>query len=297
MKVGFIGVGNMGGPMCRNIVKKSNHQVTVFDLNAAAVKTCTDLGATAAKSVAEVTKGADVVMTSLPMPKDVEAVTLGDGGILANIGKGQTYIDLSTNAPSMVKKIGAAMAAKGIAMLDAPVSGGTTGAEAATIAIMVGGDREGVRRRAAGAAVVQRQRDPHGRARHRHGGQAGQQHAGLLQLPRRSRGHDAGRHGGPRPGQADPGHRQRSSGNSNAFKNFSERALSGKYSPPSFALNLAYKDLHLALELGDELGVPLPQGSSTHNLQRLARGMGLGPDDSSAILRVYETVLGRTVKP
>ena len=146
MKVGFIGVGNMGGPMCRNIIKRSNHQVTVFDLNAAAVKACTDLGGTAAKSIAEVTKGADLVMTSLPMPKDVEAVTLGDGGILANIAKGQTYIDLSTNAPSMVKKIGAAMTAKGIAMLDAPVSGGTTGAEAATIAIMVGGAPQDVER-------------------------------------------------------------------------------------------------------------------------------------------------------
>src|SRR5260370_21553016 len=107
----------MGGPMCRNIVKRSNHQVNVFDLNAAAVKTCTDLGATAAKSVADVTKGADVVMTSLPMPKDVEAVTLGDGGILAHIGKGQTYIDLSTNAPPMVKKSAAGLAAKGTAML------------------------------------------------------------------------------------------------------------------------------------------------------------------------------------
>ena len=142
MKVGFIGVGNMGGPMCRNIIKRSNHQVTVFDLNPTALKTCTDLGGTAAKSVAEVTKGADLVMTSLPMPKDVEAVSLGDNGILANITKGQTYIDLSTNAPSMVKKIGATFAAKGIAMLDAPVSGGTTGAEAATIAIMVGGDKK-----------------------------------------------------------------------------------------------------------------------------------------------------------
>jgi 3-hydroxyisobutyrate dehydrogenase-like beta-hydroxyacid dehydrogenase len=87
-----------------------------------------------------------------------------------------------------------------------------------------------------------------------------------------------------------------SSGNSNAFKSFSERSLSGEFSP-SFALNLAYKDLHLALELGDELGVPLPQGSSTHNLQRMARGMGLGPKDSSSILLVYEKVLGRTIKP
>ncbi len=68
-----------------------------------------------------------------------------------------------------------------------------------------------------------------------------------------------------------------SSGNSNAIRNFTQRALAGKYSPPSFALDLAYKDLHLALELGDELDVPLPQGASTHNLQRLARkGMGMG---------------------
>ncbi|MBV8393086.1 MAG: NAD(P)-dependent oxidoreductase, partial [Alphaproteobacteria bacterium] len=142
MKVGYVGVGNMGGPMCRNLIKRSNHAVTVFDLNPAAVKTCTDLGAAAGKSIADVTKGADVVMTSLPMPKDVEAVTLGDGGILANLDKGKTYIDLSTNAPTMVQKIGAAMAAKGIAMLDAPVSGGTVGAEAATIAIMVGGEKK-----------------------------------------------------------------------------------------------------------------------------------------------------------
>ena len=88
MKVGFIGVGNMGGPMCRNIVKRSNHQVTVFDLNPAAVKACTDLGATAGKSIADLTKGADLVMTSLPMPRDVEKVALGEGGILASIKPG-----------------------------------------------------------------------------------------------------------------------------------------------------------------------------------------------------------------
>jgi 3-hydroxyisobutyrate dehydrogenase-like beta-hydroxyacid dehydrogenase len=86
-----------------------------------------------------------------------------------------------------------------------------------------------------------------------------------------------------------------SSGNSNALKNMSERALSGDLTA-SFALNLAYKDLHLALELGDELGVPLPQGASTHNLQRMARGMGLGAKDSASVLRVYETVLGRTIR-
>src|SRR5260370_13364470 len=105
MEVGSSGVGNMGGPMCGNLIKKSNHQVTVFDLNEAALKTCTDLGATGAKSVAEVTKGADVVMTSLPMPKDVEAVTLGDNGILGNLKAGQTHYNLSTHPPSTANEL------------------------------------------------------------------------------------------------------------------------------------------------------------------------------------------------
>ena len=295
MKVGYIGVGNMGGPMCRNLIKKSNHQVTVFDLNEAAVKTCTDLGATGAKSVAEVTRGADVVMTSLPMPKDVEAVTLGDNGILANLKAGQTYIDLSTNAPSMVKKIGAAMAAKGIHMLDAPVSGGTTGAEAATIAIMVGGDKKVFDDalpvlQSFSAKVI-------------HMGPLGTGTVAKLVNNMMAFCNAAAAAEGMMLGVTaglDPKKLIEviagSSGNSNAFRSFSERSLSGEFSP-SFALNLAYKDLHLALELGDELGVPLPQGSSTHNLQRMARGMGLGPKDSSSILLVYEKVLGRTIKP
>lgn len=294
MKVGFIGVGNMGGPMCRNIIKRSNHQVTVFDLNAAAVKTCTDLGATAGKSVAEVTKGADIVMTSLPMPKDVEKVTLGDGGILANIAKNQTYIDLSTNAPSMVKKIGAAMAAKGIAMLDAPVSGGTSGAEAATIAIMVGGDKKVFDDalpvlQSFSANVI-------------HMGELGTGTVAKLVNNMLAFCNAAAAAEGLMLGVTaglDPKKLiqvvSSSSGNSNAFKNVSERALSGEFTA-SFALDLAYKDLHLALELGDELGVPLQQGASTHNLQRLARGMGLGSKDSSSVLRVYETALGRTIK-
>jgi 3-hydroxyisobutyrate dehydrogenase-like beta-hydroxyacid dehydrogenase len=282
--------------MCRNIVKRSNHQVTVFDLDAAAVKTCTDLGATAAKSIAEVTKGADVVMTSLPMPKDVEAVTLGDNGILATINKGQTYIDLSTNAPSMVKKVGAAMATKGIAMLDAPVSGGTVGAEAATIAIMVGGDKKVFDDalpvlQSFSANVI-------------HMGELGTGTVAKLVNNMMAFCNAAAASEGMMLGVTaglDPAKLAQviatSSGNSAVFKSFSERALSGQFSPPSFALNLAHKDLHLAMELADELDVPLPLGSATHNLQRMARKMGMGNADSSTILAVYVKVLGKTVKP
>ncbi len=296
MKVGYIGVGNMGGPMCRNLIKRSNHSVAVFDLNPAAVKTCTDLGATAGRSVAEVTRGADIVMTSLPMPRDVEAVTLGPDGILANATSGQTFIDLSTNAPSMVRRIGAAMADKGIAMLDAPVSGGVVGAEAATIAIMVGGEKK-----VFDDALPVLQSFS---ANVYHMGGLGSGTVAKLVNNMMAFCNMAAAAEGLMLGVTaglDP-HKlaqviSTSSGNSNAFKMFSERALKGQFSPPSFALNLAHKDLHLALELGDELDVPLPQGSATHNLQRMAKGMGLGADDSASILRVYETVLGRTVKP
>ena len=296
MKVGFIGVGNMGGPMCRNIIKRSNHQVTVFDLNAAALKACTDLGSSAAKSVAEATKGADIVLTSLPMPKDVEAVALGDNGVLANIGRGQTYIDLSTNAPSMVKKIGDAFAAKGIPMLDAPVSGGTTGAEAATIAIMVGGDKKVFDDalpvlQSFSANVI-------------HMGALGNGTVAKLVNNMLSFCNMAALCEGMMLGTKyglDPEKLlhviSTSSGNSNAIRNFTLRAMKNFYNPPSFALDLAYKDLHLALELGDELGVPLQQGASTHNLQRLAKGMGWGPEDSTSVLRVYETMLKHRVNP
>ena len=296
MKVGFIGVGNMGGPMCRNIIKRSNHQVTVFDLNPAALKACTDVGGTAAKSVAEATKGADLVMTSLPMPKHVEAVALGDNGILANISKGQTFIDLSTNAPSMVKKIGEAFAAKGIPMLDAPVSGGTTGAEAATIAIMVGGDKKVFDDalpvlQSFSANVI-------------HMGALGNGTVAKLVNNMLSFCNMAALCEGMMLGTKyglDPEKLlhviSTSSGNSNAIRNFTLRAMKNFYDPPSFALDLAYKDLHLALELGDELGVPLQQGASTHNLQRLAKGMGWGPEDSTSVLRVYETMLKHKVNP
>src|SRR5579864_8669927 len=95
MKVGFIGVGNMGGPMCRNIIRNTNHEVVVFDLNPAAIKACTDLGAAPGTSVAQVASTCDVVFTSLPMPRNVEEVA---AGIAANAKAGTVYIDLSTNS-------------------------------------------------------------------------------------------------------------------------------------------------------------------------------------------------------
>ena len=97
MKVGFIGVGNMGGPMCRNIIKNSGHEILVHDRDAAAIQRCEEVGGTGAGSIAEAVAGSDVVFTSLPMPRDVEAVALGEGGIGESAARGRST---STSAPT-----------------------------------------------------------------------------------------------------------------------------------------------------------------------------------------------------
>jgi len=131
----------MGSHMARNLAK-AGHQVTVYDVRSDVVAQLSETpGITGAKSIAEAAAGAEVVGTSLPGPKEVEEVALGPGGLRDSMQAGSTYVDLSTNAPSLVRRVAAELAKKDIGMLDAPVSGGVTGAEQATLSIMVGGDK------------------------------------------------------------------------------------------------------------------------------------------------------------
>ena len=294
MKVGFIGVGNMGGPMCRNIIRKNGEQVIVFDLNADAIKVCTDLGATAAKSVAELVAASDVVMTSLPMPKDVEAVALGPGGILESGRKGLVYFDLSTNSPTVAKRIHERMQEKGIIMLDAPVSGGVTGAEAGTIAIMVGGDKATFDKytpllQSFGANVL-------------HLGVVGSGCIAKLinnmlsfcNMTAAAEGLVLGTMAGL-DGTMLEKVVSNSSGNSNAFRNLASKGLNRNFKT-QFALDLAYKDLRLCLELAEECGVPMMMGPQVLNMMRMARAAGWGQADSSSVLRVYENVMTHEIK-
>lgn len=140
MHIGFIGLGNMGGPMALNLLK-AGHQLTVFDLADTAVKTATDAGASAAKSVAEIA-GADVeiIITMLPAAAHVKQVYLGEDGILSRIDAKVLLIDASTIDPLSAREVSAACAKQGNAMVDAPVSGGTGGAAAGTLTFMVGGE-------------------------------------------------------------------------------------------------------------------------------------------------------------
>ncbi|MBT6274899.1 MAG: NAD(P)-dependent oxidoreductase, partial [Chromatiales bacterium] len=285
---------NMGGPMCRNIIKNSGHTVIVGDLDAAAVESCTQLGAIAGGTPAEIAAEVDVIMTSLPMPKDVERVALGPQGIAEGAREGLVYFDLSTNSPLMVRNVAQKLAERGVTMLDAPVSGGVVGAEKGTIAIMVGGDKAVFDAHTSlfesfGANVI-------------HCGDLGtgciakivNNMIAFCNMAAGAEGLMLGAVAGIDPDVLNQVVRN-SSGNSMGYRGVARKALSGDWTP-NFALDLAYKDLHLALELADELGVPLALGPQVHNLMRMARGQGFGGDDTVSVMRVYENSLGKQVR-
>jgi 3-hydroxyisobutyrate dehydrogenase len=137
-KIGFIGLGNMGGPMAKNLLAKG-HEVKGFDLVAANVEALTAAGGRAAASVAEAAQGVDAVVTMLPAGKHVRDVYTGPGGVIESAAKGTLFIDSSTIDVDSARAVIAAAAEKGFDMVDAPVSGGVGGAQAATLTFMVGG--------------------------------------------------------------------------------------------------------------------------------------------------------------
>jgi len=136
--IGFVGLGVMGGPMCRNVARKHPAPVHAFDLNPAAVRAVLESGARAASSIAEVAAAADVVFLSLPGGKQVEEVCLGDDGIAAAGRRGLVVVDLSTTSVAEARAIGARLAAVGMEFVDAPVARTREAARAGTLSIMVG---------------------------------------------------------------------------------------------------------------------------------------------------------------
>ena len=141
MRIGFIGVGVMGGPMVLNLMKKG-FDVSVYTRTKSKAQAVLDAGAHWCDTVAEAAKGRDVVITIVGYPKDVEEVYFGVNGIIENADAGTVLIDMTTTSPRLSQRIYAEAAGKGLPALDAPVSGGDVGAQKGTLAIMVGGDRE-----------------------------------------------------------------------------------------------------------------------------------------------------------
>jgi 3-hydroxyisobutyrate dehydrogenase len=137
-KIGFIGLGNMGSPMAQNLIK-AGHAVTGFDVSEFATDRLAADGATAARSIAAACKDAEIVITMLPAGKQVREVYLGRDGVLAAAAEDALLVDSSTIDVATAREVAQAAAGKGLAMVDAPVSGGVAGAQAATLTFMVGG--------------------------------------------------------------------------------------------------------------------------------------------------------------
>ncbi len=141
MKLGFVGLGIMGRPMAKNLLK-AGYEVLVADINKEAVADLVSAGAESAASPAEVASKTDVIITMLPNSPHVKAVALGENGLIESAAAGKVLIDMSSIAPQASQEIGKALAEKGMEMLDAPVSGGEPKAIDGTIAVMVGGKKE-----------------------------------------------------------------------------------------------------------------------------------------------------------
>ncbi len=139
MKIGFIGLGHMGNPMVRNLIKHG-HALKVFDVVPELVKKLTDLGCVSASSAAKCAQDVDVLITMLPSSPHVRSVYLGEQGVLGATAAGTMLIDASTIDPHTARDVAMEARAKRLSMIDAPVSGGTGGAEAGTLTFMVGGE-------------------------------------------------------------------------------------------------------------------------------------------------------------
>lgn len=144
-RIGFIGLGIMGNPMAKHLLK-AGYQLTVFDLNHDAVDNLVQVGATAATHCREVAEKSDVVITMVPDSPDVEQAVLGRNGVSGGLRSGMLFIDMSTIAPMVSRKIYETLIVSGVESLDAPVSGGQVGAEAGTLSIMVGGSEKAFQR-------------------------------------------------------------------------------------------------------------------------------------------------------
>ena len=256
MQVGFIGLGTMGASMATNL-QKAGYKLVVHDLRQNSATQHLNAGAEWADSPKVLAAQCQVIFTSLPGPPEVEAVALGSNGLLEGMEKGSAWFDLTTNSPTLVRKIHQLCSERDLHMFDAPVSGGAQGAKSRRLAIWVGGEEaifHAHRQLLDAFADAARYIGPIG---------AGS----VAKLVHNCAGYgiqmvlaevfSMGIKAGVEPLALWEAVRTGASGRQRTFDRLQDRFLPNKYDPPSFALKLAHKDMRLATELGRELGAPM----------------------------------------
>jgi len=288
-KIGFIGLGIMGRGMTHNLLK-AGFDVTVWNRTASKMDEFVEAGAKAADSPADLASKCDIIMTCVSDTPDVQAVILGDEGVIHGVQEGALVIDHSTISPHVTREIAAKLNAKGAAMLDAPISGGSEGAAKGTLSIMVGGDKEAFER-------AKPYLDAFGKTITHVGGQgAGQMvklvnqilvvinmlavsealifaEAGGLDLEQTLNAVSGGAAG------------------SWMLSNRGSQAIVRDFRP-GFTIDLQQKDLRLVLEAADQMGVPVAATSLVFNLYRTLQQQGLGSEGNHALIKALEKLTG-----
>ncbi|MEB3356827.1 MAG: NAD(P)-dependent oxidoreductase [Synechococcales bacterium] len=282
MKVAFIGMGTMGAPMALNLLK-AGHQVTVHNRTRSREEPLAAAGAERAASPQAAAVGAEVVITCVSDSPDVEAVILGEQGVIHGAAPGAIVVDMSTISPSVTRHIAQRLASKGIEMLDAPVSGGSEGAQQGTLSIMIGGDAAAVERAYPVFAAMGRTMTHVGPIG------AGQITKAINQVI------IAGTYWGVAEGMAlglkaglDMEKVVQAVGGGAAgswgLTHRSTNMIRNDY-PLGFRVKFHRKDLNIALEAARELGVPLPIAAYVEQIETGLVARGYGDEDISNIAR------------
>ncbi len=290
--VGFIGLGNMGGPMATNLVK-AGHTVTVFDLTPAACAQLQAVGASVAESALAATRGADYVISMLPAGKHVAAVYAGENGLLDYLDASVTVLDCSTIAAATAKEVGEVAKTKGIGFMDTPVSGGVAAAAAGTLAFMCGGDAETF----AKAKLILA--DMGKNIFHAGPAGAGQVAKGCnnmllaIHMIGTAEALEMGVRNGLEPTVLSE-IMLASSGRNwslevyNPYPGVMEGAPASNDYKPGFMVDLMVKDLGLAMEIAERAGVDNPMGQLARKLYQAHQAEGNGQVDFSSIQQTLE---------
>ena len=293
-RVGFIGLGQMGAPMARNVMA-AGYPLTVHNRSRAVVDAFGREGARAAGSAREVAEGVDVLLSCVPFPADVERVYLGPDGAIEGARSGQLFCDLSTVDPETHRRIAAPLGERGVGYLDAPVSGGTGGAIAGTLTIMVGGSAEDFAR--ARPILETMGKNIH------HVGPIGSgsvvklinQMMNAVNAVGAAEGLVLGAKAGIDPKLLYEIIRT-SSGASRSLDGLASSAFARDFAP-GFTVDLMHKDVSLAVSLGRQHGVRLLAAAIAEQLLQEARGAGLGSQSTTAAITLHERLAGVVVQP
>jgi len=295
MKVGFIGLGTMGASIAMNAIR-GGHELVVHDVRRDAAAPHLDAGAAWAGSPREVAGRCDVLLTSLPGPPEVTAVALGEDGIGDGAKEGLIWLDLSTNSPTVMRRLHAELSTRGVSVLDAPVSGGPDGARSGKLAIWAGGEEAAYRR---ALPVLESVSD-----QPRYVGEIGA--GSIVKLVHNLSGYvlqtalaecfTMGVKAGLPAEALWEAVRQGAVGRRRTFDTMARQYLPGRFDPPDFALRLAHKDVSLALEVGREFGVPMRLGHLTHADLTEALNRGWAERDSRVAMTLQEERAGAEVR-